>query len=139
MNNYFQSVPRWWEVSAGIIIGLFSLLLLTVGSLGIYKNLKVEEVSDLAQLVIIIFLVTGYLCGLLSYRLIFTGAKQRQTGLFSPNALRFAGTLFLLAPILFIFSKSAAILEIFTCFSASAACFALAKYRESYQYKHGEK
>ena len=138
MNNYFQSVPRWYEIAAGIVMALFSALLIILTTFIVYKRILFGSMDTGVQIFILILLAIGYFCGLMSYRLILAPESRRQKGLFSPYALRLGGLLFASVPIIMILTKSFFIIEIISSLSASVACFALAKYRENYNHTNGK-
>jgi len=89
------SVPRWIEIPAGILLGLFTLLCLAGSTTLIFSaNNKAPILAPLIGLVLIV----GSVWVLEKCIRLVTG-RARKGGLLSPTALRAAGWMFLLLPI----------------------------------------
>jgi membrane associated rhomboid family serine protease len=95
-----RELPRWVQVPAGLILGLFTLLCgLASGSLLVIPNKKAPV---LAVIVGLILLLGCYWVLEKCFRLV--SGRRKRGGLMSPNALRVVSFFLLILPIVGIFT-----------------------------------
>jgi hypothetical protein len=129
--HFHQPVNRVVQVATGLPITILGLLAIGVAGLILYVFFTGESVPRPILWFGIIILPVGFFCLLIAWRLFIGYSGRKDGGLFSPVALRIAGAIFLIQPVLLFFAKSYWILESITCVLAAYASFALASQRES--------
>jgi len=128
--HFHQPVNRVVQVATGLPITILGLLAIGVAGLILYVYFTGESVPSPILWFGIIILPVGFFCLLIAWRLFIGYSGRKDGGLFSPVALRIAGTIFLIQPVLLFFAKSYWILKSITCVLAAFACFTLASKRE---------
>jgi hypothetical protein len=135
-----KELPRWVQVSAGLILGLFSLLCgFALVSLLLVPNKKAPLLAVIAGLILIL----GCFWVLAKCFRLITGRKNRG-GLMSPNTLRVVGFFLLVLPIGGLFTGyyremgAMAIFQAVMYFFGFLGLRALARKREACESQTGE-
>ena len=135
-----KELPRWVQVSAGLILGLFSLLCgFALVSLLLVPNKKVPLLAVIAGLILLL----GCFWVLAKCFRLITGRKNRG-GLMSPNTLRVVGFFLLVLPIGGLFTGyyremgAMAIFQAVMYFFGFLGLRALARKREACESQTGE-
>ena len=127
-------INKWIASGFGVLLMLVGAPFLLIGLFGLYSFVFDDENSTLA-LILGIGAPIGAYCVWTGARMAF-GAKRKEGGLFSPFALRAAGVLFAVVPLVLLFvdepgwSTIPRIVEVGFFWLASAACFGLASRRQ---------
>jgi hypothetical protein len=128
--QHIANVSRGWQVLVGITALVFGLPSLAVVGFALWQS-RTNSALDATTLMVVvtIFSLFGIPATLAGVRLVF-GWRQADGGLMSPMALRVAGGVMLLLPLLFAAAGNA-VEAMFALFHVGAAfaCFALARAR----------
>ena len=128
-----KDVPRWVQVPLGLVLGAFTLL---CGFASVNQLLVPNKKSPMLGIVIGLLLLLGCLWVLEKCFRLLTGRKNRK-GLMSPSTLRVVSFLFLVLPVVGLFTGyyremgAVAIFQAMMYFSAFLGLRALARNRES--------
>jgi amino acid transporter len=128
-----KEVPRWVQVPAGLVLGLLTLL---CGYASIVLLLEANKKNPILTVVVGFVLLLGCLWVLEKCFRLVTGRKNRG-GLMNPRTLRVVSFLFLIFPVVGLFTGyyrkmgSIAVLQAVMYFSAFLGLRALARTRET--------
>lgn len=100
LEGHEKEVPRWVQVPAGLVLGLLTLL---CGYASIVLLLEANKKSPILTVVVGFVLLLGCLWGLEKCFRLVTGRKNRG-GLMTPGTLRVVSFLFLIFPVVGLFT-----------------------------------
>ena len=118
--------------AVGGLTGLVSLFFLTFGVWGLWAAFMQTDFPEWMFAVLSAFIAMGVGAGSVAYRLISGRRRARDGGLLSPWALRAGGLIFAVGPIVSFFNHPWQVLLVLLHWGAAAACFELARRRETY-------
>ena len=130
--QYLAKPPRYLVMVTGGLVGLVSVFLLTFGVWGLWAAFTQTDVRAGMFAVLGVFIAVGIGAARVAYRLISGRRRARDGGLLSPWALRAGGLIFAVGPIASFFVHPWHVLLVVLHWGAAAACFELARRRETY-------
>jgi len=131
MPNYTTQVSRAWQIAVGSAALLVGIPSLVICAFSIWK-LPVSTGDGRVTFLVVgtIFGVLGVPVTLFGKRLLFARDERRRHGLMSPTALRVAGSVIVILPVLYLIGNQTwdAMFALFHV-GAGIACFVLARHR----------
>jgi len=126
------TVPRHYEVIAGIFLLVLILGFAIVGGLIAYMALQSDSANPSLFWLGVIFLFVGILLFPIVIKLIKGKGKDNRNVLFSPSTLRIGSLIFASGAIIAIFEGGLGVFHMLSSFAMAGACWGLASKRERY-------